>query len=391
MGCLILFDEIEDVFPVALRALLRPSLPPKAWINDLLETNPVPTLWVSNSIWQLDPALVRRFSLVVELPNPTRSVRRRMLDQALAASGVRPQWLERMAENAHLAPALIEQAGRRAASLAGEPAVALEQRLERMLGNTLEAMGLPRKGRTASQGLTGYRLDCLNPDEDLTAIAEGLDKDPRGRLCLYGPPGTGKTAFAEHIARALDRPLLIKRASDLLSKWVGDTEQHIARMFGEAERETAVLLLDEADSFLRERSGSHYSWEVTQVNELLTQMEGFDGLFIAATNLIDTLDAASLRRFDLKVRFDYLRPEQTERLFVQVLAEQGVATDLDAEFLDRLGQLDRLTPGDFSTVIRRLRITGEPWTPEGLLEGLRAEYRAKPESRQRPMGFTASL
>jgi transitional endoplasmic reticulum ATPase len=252
-------------------------------------------------------------------------------------------------------------------------------------------MGLPRKPRTASQGLTGYRLDCLNPDEDLVAIAEGLRQDPRGRLCLYGPPGTGKTAFGEHIARTLDRPLLIKRASDLLSMWVGETEKRIARMFGEAERANAVLLLDEADSFLRDRSGSHYSWEVTQVNELLTQMEGFDGLFIAATNLIDTLDGASLRRFDLKVRFDYLRPEQAERLFVQVLAEQGAPTDLDEEFRDRLAQLDRLAPGDFATVIRRFRITREPWTSAGLLEGLRAEYRAKPESRQRPMGFAASL
>jgi len=252
-------------------------------------------------------------------------------------------------------------------------------------------MGLPRKERNAGRGLTGYRIDCLNPDQDLVAVAEGLRRDPRGRIYLYGPPGTGKTAFGGYLARTLDRPLLVKRASDLLSMWLGATERLIAQMFGEAERENAVLLLDEADSFLRERAGAQRSWEVTQVNELLTQMEGFDGLFIAATNLVDTLDAASLRRFDLKVRFDYLRPEQTKSLFVQVLSEQGVQTAFDKALRQRLGELDRLTPGDFATVIRRYRITGEPWTPEGLLEGLRAEHRAKPESRQRPMGFTAPL
>lgn len=386
-----LFDEVEDVFPVSPWGFLGQSLPPKAWFNELLETNPVPALWVSNCIGQLDPAVIRRFSLVIEVGHPTRAVRRRMLQHALGESGVGPRWLDRIADHEHLPPALIEQAGRRAVAMTGEPPEILEQTLERLLGNTLQAMGYPLRVSTPNQGLMSYRLDCLNADKDLVAIAEGLGRDPRGRFCLYGPPGTGKSAFGDYLARTLDRPLLLKRGSDLLSKWVGETERHIAGMFREAEREGAVLLLDEADGFLRDRTGADRSWEVTQVNELLTQMEGFDGLFVAATNLVDTLDAASLRRFDLKVRFDYLRTAQTERLFAQVLAEQGVERGLDGEILVRLGELDCLTPGDFATVIRRLRITGGPWTPEGLLAGLRAEYRAKPESRQRPMGFTASL
>ncbi len=388
---LVLFDEIEDVFPATLQGLLRQAPPSKAWINDLLETNPVPTLWVSNSIGQLDPALVRRFSLVVELDNPTRRVRRRLLGERLGQAGVSPAWLERMADNPNLSPALIERAANQAEILGEAPAGELEQSLERALGNTLEAMGLPRKGRGASRDPTGYRLDFLNADTDLLAITEGLRADPRGRLCLYGPPGTGKTAFAAHIARSLDRPLLARRASDLLSKWVGDTERHLSALFREAEREQAVLFLDEADSLLRERAGAQHGWEVTQVNELLTQMEDFEGLFLAATNLMDTLDEASLRRFDLKVRFDSLRPAQTEALFTQVLAEQGVATEIDGAIGDGLAQLDRLTPGDFAVVIRQLRITRAPWSAGALLEGLAAEQRAKQALSPRPMGFTAVL
>jgi len=389
-GALILFDEIEDVFPAGLRGLLNRSHPPKAWLSDLLESNPVPAIWVSNSIWQLDPAVVRRFTLVVEMGNPTRAVRLRLLRDALAESDVREAWVAQMAENPHLSPALIAKAGRFTEEFHMDTAEELEAALERILGNSLQAMGLPRRSRLAGRALTRYRLDCLNPDQDLRGIADGLGRTGRGRLCLYGPPGTGKTAFAEHVARTLDRPLHVRRASDLLSKWLGETEQHIAAMFRAAEQEQAVLLLDEADGFLRERAGAHHAWEVTQVNELLTQMEDFEGVFIAATNLMETLDAAALRRFDLKVRFDYLAPAQAARLFEQVLTEQGSTQPLDDLTREHLSRLDRLTPGDFAAVIRRFAITAAPWTPEALLAALRAEHQGKPGAVRRPIGFATS-
>ncbi len=80
-----------------------------------------------------------------------------------------------------------------------------------------------------------------------------------------------------------------------------------------------MLLLDEADSFLRSRKDAQQSWEITQVNELLTQMESFSGIFICSTNLVTTMDEASLRRFDYKIRFNYLKPEQSWALFNQLL------------------------------------------------------------------------
>ena len=94
--------------------------------------------------------------------------------------------------------------------------------------------------------------------------------------------------------------------------------------FERAEADGAILLIDEVDSFLQERKGAEKSWEVTQVNEMLTQMESFGGLFIASTNLMDGLDAASLRRFDLKVRFDYLRPDQAWALLDRYLVDFGL-------------------------------------------------------------------
>jgi SpoVK/Ycf46/Vps4 family AAA+-type ATPase len=101
---------------------------------------------------------------------------------------------------------------------------------------------------------------------------------------------------------------MIRQASDLASKFVGETEQNMARMFEEATTEQAVLLLDEADSFLRSRRRAERNYEVTEVNEMLQGMERFAGIFICTTNLFDDLDEAALRRFTFKIRFHPLRP-----------------------------------------------------------------------------------
>jgi SpoVK/Ycf46/Vps4 family AAA+-type ATPase len=90
-------------------------------------------------------------------------------------------------------------------------------------------------------------------------------------------------------------------------------------MFEQGKDEDGVLLLDEADSFLRDRQLSSNSWEVTMVNEILVHLEQYQGLFICSTNLMDNLDKASLRRFDFKVSFDYLTPAQSWKLFQHVL------------------------------------------------------------------------
>ncbi|MBW6608203.1 ATP-binding protein, partial [Salmonella enterica subsp. enterica serovar Weltevreden] len=82
------------------------------------------------------------------------------------------------------------------------------------------------------------------------------------------------------------------------------------KAFRKAQNDGAVLLIDEVDSFLQDRRGAQHNWEVSEVNEMLTQMESFSGVFVASTNLMEGLDQAALRRFDLKVKFDYLRADQ---------------------------------------------------------------------------------
>ena len=191
------------------------------------------------------------------------------------------------------------------AILAGGRPSLMESLIERQLKNADVALGNKADAARAPQrhAPTTWTCSTSSRASRLPRIVRGAQGRGHGSLCFYGAPGTGKTALAEHIAQALERPLLIKQASDLMSKYVGETEQHMAAMFREAEAEKAVLLLDEADSFLQDRRGAQRTYEVTEVNEMLQGMERFAGIFICTTNLLDSLDQAALRRFTFKIKF----------------------------------------------------------------------------------------
>jgi SpoVK/Ycf46/Vps4 family AAA+-type ATPase len=237
-----------------------------------------------------------------------------------------------------------------------------------------------------------YNMKALNADSNIKELVEGLKKNQQGRICLYGPPGTGKTAFGHEVATQLDKKLLVKRASDILSMYVGGSEKNIASMFEQAKQDNSILLLDEADSFLRDRKGANRSWEVTQVNELLTQMETFEGIFICSTNLIDDLDEASIRRFDLKIKLDYMLPKQAFSLFRQLIKEHNKSFTKQAYWQRKLSAYPNLTPGDFATIVRQNRLSAKGLTPDVLLEGLKQESEFKSgEKNHRSIGFAASF
>jgi transitional endoplasmic reticulum ATPase len=391
-GSVILFDEIEEVFSVVSDSQAdRKASRKKAWINRLLEDNPVPAFWIGNSIEQFDPAFLRRFDYVMELEPPARPVRRRLLEKYFQSMPVRQSWIERVADKGSLTPAVIERAARVVNMLQVSDTPKTENALERIMRNSLEVQGLTdRTLGTASHAdkPIPFSLDYLQADCDLAALIAGMERVSSARVCLYGPPGTGKTALAHHLANRLGQALHVRRASDLLDRYVGITEQRIARMFRDAQRQGDILLLDEADSFLRSRETARQSWEVTQVNELLIQIESFQGIFIAATNLFESLDEAVLRRFDLKIRFDYLKPSQAWNLFTRILqdAERWDVSEA-APWQKRLEKLLNLGVGDFATVLRQLRVRGVTLSGDTLIEELEHESSMKPEGRRRPMGF----
>jgi SpoVK/Ycf46/Vps4 family AAA+-type ATPase len=396
----LLFDEVEDVFPPisseAAQLMARAEqvvAPPsgsvsgKAWVNQILESNAVPTLWVTNRIEQIDPAFRRRFAYHLELKSPPPGARESLVRKTLEGVQVSDGFVARLTERKGLTPAQIRTAVR-FAQLAQSEHAHVEELIERQLRNADQALG-NRAQQSGRRSVTTYDLEMLNVETrfEVPRIVQALKARGHGTLCFWGPPGTGKTALAEHIARTLERPLLVKQASDLMSKFVGETEQNMAAMFREAEAEKAVLLLDEADSFLQDRRGAQRSYEVTEVNEMLQGMERFAGVFVCTTNLMDRLDQAALRRFTFKIRFKPLTAAQRERMFVAE-ALDGEASRLEPALAARLAQLDQLCPGDFAAVKRQVEILATAFTPQEFLEQLEAEHRIKPEVREaRPMGF----
>ena len=134
----------------------------------------------------------------------------------------------------------------------------------------------------------------LKPTSISPSLADRLERigERRISICLQGPPGTGKSAYARYLADRLGLEVMHRRASDLMSMWVGGTEQNIARAFAEARDTEAFLIFDEADSLLSDRRGAHRSWEVAQINEMLTWMESHPLPFVCTTNDGERLDSA---------------------------------------------------------------------------------------------------
>lgn len=386
----LLMDEAEDVFDAcgAGHALLgdffaesrRAPSKSKLFFNKLLENNPIPVVWVSNSIRGVDPAHIRRFSYALHMEAPDDSVQTRIWSQAARKNKVSlsPEKINTLAKTYDITPALIDTSLRTAALV--EDSAAIEK--------TIESLQMATSGRVEKKALVAehpFSTALLNCDLDLGTLKEKIVALPgmNFSLCLYGIPGSGKSAYARHLAEALKMRVLHKRASDLVDMYVGQTERNIAAAFAEARRKKMLLIFDEADSFLRDRRYAQRNWEVSEVNEMLTQMESHPLPFVCTTNLMDDLDQASLRRFTFKVKYDYLTRKQVEQAFVHFFGE-SLSTSLCAV---AISGLNCLSPGDFAVVAKKTKIFGNVDHQE-LLKMLRAEQEVKEDGKTKPFGFT---
>ena len=410
-AAVLVFDEVEDVFgprPLFMEEGSRLGGSPisKAWVNHVLETNEVPTVWVTNTIEFMDPAVLRRFDVVLQFPGPTPARRRELLETL--AAGVSSAETNRALVNvAAVTPAVIKRANDVVQLIEGTGGVAAASGRDALF-RTLVTEAVKAQTQSPFQlrsppGSALYDPAFLNPGMDLTALCQGLAQSRSGRLCLYGPPGTGKTATAHWLAESIGVPVHSVRASDLLGPYVGMSERAIAQAFAQARTDGALLLIDEADSFLQERRKAERSWEVTLVNEMLTQVESFEGLLVVSTNLIDGFDQAALRRFDAKVPFGYLLPRQVEALLQRHLRALGFQAAAEASAggavvggigdggfslaARRLRALPNVTPGDFAAVVRRHRFAAFK-DAAGFVAAVEEECALKKDGLKRAIGFT---
>ena len=404
----ILLDECEEFFP-SLYPKYNEDKPSKNTLNKMLESVKIPSIFLSNSA-NIDPAFLRRFDIVLEIHAPPKEKKEELIQKSLKSQKIHldSKIISQISESS-LSQGVLLSACKVAKTLAKHKLSSVEKKdskdrgrknkiitdsLIQVLNEHLKLQGQPTIATKAPQALP-YNMSLINASVDMQSLCERIksvcgardskesataDSTQGIRILAYGMAGSGKSEFAKALAKELNKPIMLKRASDLLSMWVGGSEQNIAAAFREAEKRGAILVLDEVDSFLQDRSGANMSWEVSQVNEMLTQMESFEGIFIATTNFMDTLDRASIRRFDMKVEFkplDCARLKQAFSLYAKHLGISDYAVFLESTSAKRaLEKLENICFGDFALIAR-----GAAFAPlesaQELLEKLQEEARLK--------------
>jgi SpoVK/Ycf46/Vps4 family AAA+-type ATPase len=370
---IVVVDEADDLFAGVDEDDASTRHGSKVFMNRLVEQTRVPTIWITNNLSRLGPAVVRRMNLVVRFPRPGVAVRQRIVERVASRTSIDLD-VKAIGQLARLpaAPALIESAILSAARMCGSGEEALQ-----ILGGGLKAMGFSEIASPPAP--IDFDPSLSRADVDLRALAARIKSAPSKALsfCLSGPPGTGKSAYARYLAAELGYEVLEKRYSDLASSYLGESEKAIASAFEEAADLGAFLILDEADSLLRDRGAARHSWEITQVNEMLTWMERHPLPFACTTNAPEMLDPATARRFLFKVRFLPMDAGQIAAAFLKAFGIEAPKSML---------KLELLTPGDFAVVTRKAEILDERG-PARLAQWLEEEVAAKPEGKKMRMGF----
>ena len=208
--------------------------------------------------------------------------------------------------------------------------------------------------------LSVINLDCNYPIEKIIDGVINFGKQLKNDnnkvknccILLSGNSGTGKSEFAKYLASLTGLGFKHTRASDIFNKYIGETEKTITELFREASSQKNILLIDEADSLLRDRTLSNHSWEITQVNEFLCRMEEYNGILICSSNLINNFDRAAMRRFVFKIKFLDLTDQGKETLARKYFNEVCLLPD----DLSEIKTIDDLRPGDFKAVRDRMLI-----------------------------------
>jgi len=403
---LVVVDEADEIlnlqgssFGFLSGGQSKNSLAGKSWLNDFLDRCQAQIVWITNEIDSIDESSMRRFAY--NIPFRRQSARRRqeiwqshlresVLQPLVTAEDVADMARKFRVGAAGIANALANTA--RIIPVGSTDKAAVLGTLRELLASHERLTGGGADGKLmelASQ----YDPGAVCTDVSAEGIVSGLRSCQASQsgersgvnLLFWGPPGTGKTAFAQYLAQSLDKELIIRRASDLLNMYVGGTEHNIREAFEQANHEDAILLLDEADSFFIDRSRAHHSWETTQTNELLTQMENHRGILLCCTNLLDYLDHAVLRRFAWKVQFKMPTPEGRQRLYRRYFDVQENPAPKDC--LARVARIENVTPGDIKAVWVRYRFRpAAEWNHSEIVQTLTDEVAYRGQTHA-VMGF----
>lgn len=227
---------------------------------------------------------------------------------------------------------------------------------------------------------------------------KGID----AKILLYGTPGSGKTITALALAKSLKKQVLSFDCSKILSMYIGESEKNVRRIFDsyneicKSIKNEPILLLDEADQFLSTRSSSGNSADKMHnqmQNIFLEQIERFDGILIATTNLLENFDTAFSRRFNYKIEFKRPSREQREALWLKYLPQNAeFSVDSKENLAKTLAEYD-LSGGQIALVIKntayKVATKKESiFTQEDFITQIKAELSGNFDNNK-PMGFRA--
>lgn len=366
-GAVIALDHCEALF-----SQKNPRIPS---VYSWFERHPGVVLLLTNDPRQLDPSLERYIAYQVDFEAPDVGARERLWDLHARRGGLS------LADDADL-PGLalnFEFTGGQIAN-----AVAVARDLAGSRGDeavtqadlTAGAWAQVRADMEEYSKKRRVRLtldDLILPEDEKKLVAEVMDAarhrtfimtrwgfgrrltTGRGLCCLFvGEPGTGKTLAAEILAEALGQDLYQISIPRVMSKYIGETEKNIERIFSTARANNSILLFDEADALFTTRVKVETSvdrFSNMEINLLLQEIERFDGIVILTTNLEKNLDKAFERRIQFKIRFPFPDPKHRARIW-QALIPRECPVDPDIDW-ERVGRSFELSGGHIKNAIVR--------------------------------------
>ncbi|MEK6795525.1 MAG: AAA family ATPase [Spirochaetota bacterium] len=390
----IIFDEADSILNTG--SLFGED--DKSGLVHLIENNAAPCIWIVNSMNGVHEAVRRRFIYSVLFRNISRDVTASIIHENLLThklSSVEEKRITDTIVKHHLSVGHAALAIRHVGN-----AVAPERDKQRLMTDILKKMTVlhdPDRREEAAAGMEHYTLGLVNIDQKPQTLIDSIEQFELLRtrtlslpvrninFLFHGPSGCGKSELSRYLAHRSGKDMIVKSASDLMNKYVGETEKIIRRAFREAEDSKSILVIDEADSFFQRRDGAMRNWEISEVNEMLNAMESFRGILICTTNFIEHFDNASMRRFAYKVRFDYLTPEQKVLAFGRFFGTLFDAAAL-AGVWDTVAAIPDLSIGDFKAVYQQIIFT-KGLTPDTAVAALMRESRMKAVYRDKVIGF----
>lgn len=356
-----------------------------SWIRQYSKTNQHPVIWLCESPEEIDPIVLDSFTMLIHFDHPDFSMRHDLISRVLSPVGITEHLINAIAQNNEISPELVS-ASARTAELARGYLGSQDEIIMCQLKHQSKLMNISGIKNTVKT-TTRFDLSYLHIEGSFGAdrVLEALVRNGSGTMLLSGLPGTGKTQFARIIADQLRRELICLTAADINTKWYGESEKKVAKIFNDCRPQEQIIFIDEAEVLLSARDANEHRAANSVTAEFLRQLDVFPGIFICATNHVEQFDGALIRRFTFRLKFKPLTNAQRENLFVELVSEFlpdiTCGDDISTKHRLALSRLDGLTPGDFSNVKRRFSLLCHNPSVEDWILELSQEWFSKPDKR----------